>query len=107
MMADKKTLIIFGAGTGLGISLAKRFGAAGYKIALVARRAAPLEDRAAELGRANIEAAAFPFDLNNSGDIAALVRSIEERFERIDAAVYAPAPSSPHFVPAANLEASH
>ncbi|WP_244561500.1 hypothetical protein [Ensifer aridi] len=46
-MTNKKTIAVFGAGTGLAPSLATRFGREGYKVALVARRAAPLEERVA------------------------------------------------------------
>jgi NAD(P)-dependent dehydrogenase (short-subunit alcohol dehydrogenase family) len=34
-----KTIAIFGAGTGLGISTARRFGREGYQVALIGRRA--------------------------------------------------------------------
>lgn len=105
-MTDKKTIAIFGAGTGLGASLAAQFGRQGYRVALVARRAAPLEERVAELARAGIEAVAFPADLTNLDGIPTLVRSIEERFGSIDIAVYAPVPSDIGFVPAAELDAS-
>jgi short-subunit dehydrogenase len=104
-MADKKTIAIFGAGTGLGASLAARFGRESYRIALVARRAAPLEERVAELAREGIEAFAFPADLTQLDAIPALVRSIEDRLGSIDAAVYAPVPSDVSFVPAAVLDA--
>ncbi|WP_418125790.1 SDR family NAD(P)-dependent oxidoreductase [Variovorax sp. 160MFSha2.1] len=105
-MTAKKTLAIFGAGSGLGTSLAKRFGREGYRIALVARRAEPLEAFVAELARADIEAAAFPADLTKIDGIPALVRSIEERFSSVDVAVYAPAPSDANFVPAVELDAA-
>jgi short-subunit dehydrogenase len=105
-MADKKTIAIFGAGTGLGASLAARFGREGYRVALVARRAGPLEERVAELARDDIEAHAFPADLTHLDDIPALVRSIEARLGSIDAAVYAPVPSDIGFVPAAALDAA-
>lgn len=105
-MADKKTIALFGAGTGLGASLATRFGREGYRVALVARRAAPLEERVAELAGAGIEAAAFPADLTDIDGIPALVRSIEARFGSIDVAVYAPVPSDAGFVPAVELDAS-
>ena len=101
-----KTIVIFGAGTGLGASLAARFGREGYRVALVARRAAPLEERVAELARAGIEAVAFPADLTNLDGIPALVRSIEERFGSIDVAVYSPVPTGIGFVPAVELDAS-
>ncbi|CDX57663.1 conserved exported hypothetical protein [Mesorhizobium plurifarium] len=104
-MTDKKTIAIFGAGTGLGASLAQRFGREGYRIALVARRAAPLEARVAELVSAGIEAAAFPADLTNIDGIPALVRSIEERMGSIDVAVYQPV-GNVGFVPAADLDAA-
>ncbi|TIV72951.1 MAG: SDR family NAD(P)-dependent oxidoreductase [Mesorhizobium sp.] len=102
-MADKKTIAIFGAGTGLGASLAERFGREGYRIALVARRIGPLEERVAELARAGIEAAAFPADLTKLDSIPALVRTIEERQGSIDVAVYQPV-GNVGFVPAAELD---
>lgn len=105
-MTYQKTIAIFGAGPGLGASLAARFGREGYRVALVARRAEPLQERVAELGRAGIEAAAFPADLGQVDGIPALVRSIEARFGAIDVAVYAPVPSHFGFVPAADLAAS-
>ncbi|PDT13010.1 SDR family NAD(P)-dependent oxidoreductase [Rhizobium sp. M1] len=105
-MTDKKTIALFGAGTGLGASLAYRFGREGYRVALVARRAGPLEERVAELAQAGIEAAAFPADLTDLAGIPALVRSIEARFGSIDAAVYAPVPSDVNFAPALELDAA-
>lgn len=105
-MADKKTITIFGAGTGLGASLATRFGREGYRIALVARRAAPVEARVAELAAAGIKAVAFPADLTNLDGIPALVRSIEERLGRIDVAIYCPVPSEGGFVSAVELDAA-
>lgn len=104
-MTNRKTIAIFGAGTGLGSSLATRFGREGYRVALVARRAAPLEARVAELARAGIEAAAFPADLTQLDGIPTLVRSIEERFGSIDVAIYSPV-GHVGFVPAVELDAS-
>jgi short-subunit dehydrogenase len=105
-MAGKKTIALFGAGSGLGTSLASLFGREGYNVALVARRAGPLDERVAELAKAGIEAAAFRADLGNIAGIPALVRSIEDRFGAIDVAVYAPAPSRSDFIPAVDLGAA-
>jgi short-subunit dehydrogenase len=102
----KKTLALFGAGTGLGASVAARFGREDYRVALVARRAGPLEERVAELRRAGIEAIAFPADLTNIAGIPALVRSIEDKCGSIDAAVYAPVTPEVGFVPAVELDAA-
>ncbi|SNT27449.1 SDR family NAD(P)-dependent oxidoreductase [Sphingopyxis indica] len=104
-MTDKKTIAIFGAGSGLGASLANRFGREGYRIALVARRAGPLEERVAELANAGIEAVAFTADLTDLGAIPALVRAIEERFGAIDVAIHQPL-GGVGFVPAVELDAA-
>lgn len=104
-MTDKKTIAIFGAGTGLGASLTARFGREGYRVALVARRAEPLRERVEELARAGVEAAAFPADLTDVAGIPALVRSIEDRFGSIDVAVYQPIGEAT-FTPAVDLDAA-
>ena len=105
-MNDKKTIAIFGAGTGLGASLAKRFGREGYRVALVARRAGALEELVAQLVREGVEAQAFVSDLTEIAGIPGLVRSIEERLGPIGAAVYAPVSSHIGFVPAIDLDAA-
>jgi short-subunit dehydrogenase len=105
-MTTKKTIAIFGAGTGLGASLAKRFGREGYRVALVARTAESLEKRAAELAAEGIEAAAFPADLTDLAGIPALVHSIDARFGTIDVAIYSPLPSNAGFVSAVDLDSA-
>jgi short-subunit dehydrogenase len=80
-------------------------GVKGTRVALVARRAGPLKERVAELASVRIEAAAFPADLTDLGDIPKLVSSIEARLGRIDVSVYAPVPSDAGFVPAVDLDA--
>lgn len=105
-MPTKKTIAIFGAGAGLGASLATRFGREGYRIALVARSAEPLEKRVAELAEEGIEAVAFPADLTDLSRIPALIRSIESRFEAIDVAIYSPVPSNAGFVSAVDLDSA-
>jgi len=101
----KKTLAIFGAGTGLGTSVAARFGREGYRVALVARRSAPLQERVAELERAGIEAVSFQADLTNLTGIPALVRSIEETSGPIHVVLYSPVTPELGFVPAVELDA--
>ncbi len=105
-MTIRKTIALFGAGPGLGASLARRFGREGYRVALVARSAAPLEKRAAALAEEGIEAVAFPADLTDLAGIPALVHAIEARFGTIDVAVYSPVPSSAGFVSAVDLDSA-
>jgi short-subunit dehydrogenase len=104
MTTQKKTIALFGAGSGLGASLAARFGREGYRVALVARRAQALEAHVSELANKGIEAASFTADLTDLAGIPELVRSIEAHFGSIDVAVYAPAPAHFAFVPAADLD---
>lgn len=85
---SRKTLAIFGAGPGLGLSVARRFAAEGFNIALVARNSARLADFVA---RIDGEASAFPADLGNHQEIDALVGAIEEKYGPPDVLTFSPA----------------
>jgi NADP-dependent 3-hydroxy acid dehydrogenase YdfG len=82
-----KTAAIFGAGPALGLSVARRFAAEGFRIALVARGRENLDSLAAELGG---ETATFVADVLDRTQLAAAVEAIENRFGHIDVAVYSP-----------------
>lgn len=101
-----KTVAIFGAGAGLGASLATRFGREGYNVALVARRRGPLEARVAELATAGIRATAFSADLLDLAGLPGLVRNIEDALGGIDVAVYLPISPELAFIPAMELDAA-
>jgi short-subunit dehydrogenase len=60
-----KTIAIIGAGEGLGFSLAQKFGANGFQVALVARNKTKLDAIVEKLKREGIEAAAFVADVTN------------------------------------------
>ncbi|MFC8785166.1 SDR family NAD(P)-dependent oxidoreductase [Streptomyces nigra] len=100
-----KVLVIFGAGSGLGTALARRFGKEGFSVALVARSADRLQAMAAELGSEGIDATAFPTDLSNPANAATVVQEIKDRYGRIDVVSYQPLPSGTAFVPATQLDA--
>lgn len=101
-----KVIAIFGAGTGLGVSMARRFGREGFRVALIARRPERLAALVAELASDGIEAAAFPADLSAPETIPALVASIRERFGRIDVVEYGPVPAGQGFTSATQLTAA-
>jgi NAD(P)-dependent dehydrogenase (short-subunit alcohol dehydrogenase family) len=98
-----KVIAVFGAGQGLGTSIARRFAAEGFRVALVARRKDRLDALVDELGAEGIEAAGFTADLSAPEEIPALIGAIRERFGRIDVIEYGPFPSG-RFTPAAELE---
>lgn len=99
-----QVIAIFGAGSGLGTSLARRFGKEGFRVALVARRAEKLHAIVEDLATQGIEAAAFPADLFDPANATATVAAIKERFGRIDVVSYQPIPGGTSFVPAAELD---
>ncbi len=74
-----KTIAIFGAGTGLGISTARRFGREGYQVALIGRREHALATLVDQLMREGLNAAAFPADLAQTSSIPELISSISTR----------------------------
>jgi NAD(P)-dependent dehydrogenase (short-subunit alcohol dehydrogenase family) len=89
------TIAIVGAGPGIGLAIARIFGARGFDVALIARTKEKLETLVARLGQEGVTAAAFAADVL---DRAALVDALEQakaRFGRIDVLEYSPAPHSP------------
>ncbi|MHC5557419.1 SDR family NAD(P)-dependent oxidoreductase [Kocuria sp. U4B] len=68
------TLAILGAGPGLGAAVARKFGAAGFHVALISRTQAHVDALAAELGRAGITAAGYAADVR---DTAALTGALD------------------------------
>jgi len=89
-----KTLAIFGAGKGLGLSLAKRFGKEGFQVALVARNAVKLQEMVDELKTMGIESAYFTADIYSKEQIEAAVSAIKEKFGKIDVLEVSPVPGN-------------
>lgn len=104
-MTDQKIITIFGAGTGLGASVARRYGKAGFRVALVARNAQSLSERVAELSAQGVDATAFPGDLSEIDAIPALVREIEGKSGPIHTAIFAPVGNF-RMLPAVDLTAA-
>ena len=101
-----KVIAVLGAGTGLGISVARRFGREGFAVALVARRKDRLDTLVSQLADEGIEAAAFPADLAEPAQVPALVDAVRARFGRIDVVEYGPVGSTETFIPATELDAA-
>ncbi|MER5867538.1 SDR family NAD(P)-dependent oxidoreductase [Kitasatospora sp. NPDC002040] len=105
-MSESKVIAVFGAGSGLGRSVALRFGREGFRVALVARRKDRLDALVEELSDEGIEAAAFPADLSRPDQVPALVAAIQSRFGRIDVVEYGPVRLDLTQYPAATLDAA-
>jgi len=101
-----KVIAVFGAGTGLGLAVARRFGREGFRVALVARRKERLDALVAQLTDEGVEAAAFPADLSDPAGVPALVDAIRSHFGRIDVVEYGPTGADQAFTPATQLDAA-
>ena len=84
------TIAIVGAGPGLGLSIAKVFGARGFDVALIARSKDNLDALAAELTGAGITAEAFPADVADPGQLTDALEAAIARFGRIDVLEFSP-----------------
>jgi short-subunit dehydrogenase len=73
-----KVLAVLGAGTGLGVSVAQRFGREGFRVALVARRKDRLDALVEKLAGEGVEAAAFAADLSEPAEVPALIAAIRD-----------------------------
>ena len=75
-MASKRVLIT-GASSGIGEAAAKRYGASGAHVLLLARNAERLDDVAETIRRAGGSAAPYPVDLSDASAIAETGARIE------------------------------
>ncbi|MEA2874846.1 MAG: hypothetical protein QOF14_42 [Hyphomicrobiales bacterium] len=82
-MADYRTALIVGAGSGLSASLARLFGKNGMKVALAARSTEKLGALAAETG-----AAIFACDATKRADVEKLFADMEGKLGAPDVVVY-------------------
>lgn len=80
----KKTILICGHGLGISDAVARRFGRAGYPVAIVARNAERLESAAAALEAEGIRARAFPGDLSDAGSVGSIVEKVRNDFGPIE-----------------------
>jgi NADP-dependent 3-hydroxy acid dehydrogenase YdfG len=88
------TIAIIGAGPGLGLAIARRFGSEGFDVALISRNKGKLEGLVAELAADGITAAGFPADVLDRPALRAALAATKERFGGIDVVEYSPADAS-------------
>ncbi|WP_127782451.1 SDR family NAD(P)-dependent oxidoreductase [Rhodococcus sp. X156] len=88
-------IAIVGAGPGLGLSLAKTFGAQDFQVALISRSQQRLDGLVAQLDAAGIEAAAFPADVRDPTSLVEAFDGVTDRFDAVDVLEFSPAPYRP------------
>lgn len=97
-----QTLAIVGAGPGLGLSVARRFGREGFRVGLIARRQDVLDTCVDQLASDGIEAVALTADAGQPDQLTAALAGVEARFGPIDVLEFSPMPftSMPTFTAA-------
>jgi len=79
-----KNVVITGASSGIGRETAIAFGAAGARVALIARRAAALADVAHEIETRGGESIVIPTDVTAEPSVAAAFEAARTQFGRLD-----------------------
>ncbi|MER7515709.1 SDR family oxidoreductase [Streptomyces sp. NPDC126499] len=82
-----RTVLVTGAGSGLGRALALAFAAEGARVSVAGRRAAPLDETVALVEAAGGTARAFTADVTRAEDMHRLVRDTVAAFGGLDVAV--------------------
>lgn len=79
-----KTALVTGGSRGLGLQMAHALGEAGARVMLTSRKAADLEQAAAELKAAGIDADWIAADCANEADIERLAKETVQRMGHVD-----------------------
>lgn len=82
-----KTAIITGAGSGVGRAIAIALAKEQWKLAIVGRQQAPLEETKKTTGSSDVLVA--PCDLRNEADVTKMVQQTRDRFGFISTLIYA------------------
>ncbi|MCG5215684.1 SDR family oxidoreductase [Streptosporangium sp. KLBMP 9127] len=82
-----KTVLVTGAGSGIGRAVALGFARQGATVVVAARTRDPLEETVRQIESAGGRATATTVDVTDSASVAALVGEIVERYGRLDIAI--------------------
>ncbi|WP_442819717.1 SDR family NAD(P)-dependent oxidoreductase [Streptomyces sp. NBC_00841] len=91
------TFALVGAGPGLGLVTARRFGAAGHSVALFSRSANHLDDLVAALDGDGVQAGGFAADVLDSASLTAALQAAAEALGPVEILQYSPVPHADRF----------
>ncbi|MGW7230731.1 SDR family NAD(P)-dependent oxidoreductase [Streptomyces cyaneofuscatus] len=86
------TFAIVGAGPGLGLAAARRFGKAGHRVALLSRSAQHQDNLAAELARDDIHARGFTADVLDPASLTAALHEAADTLGPVEILQFSPVP---------------
>lgn len=87
---DNKVLIVVGAGPGVGASVARRFGRAGFDVALIARSPDFLEALGTELQESGVTTGWTPVDIADAESLTAAIERFGRHLGHVDALHFNP-----------------
>ncbi|MFD5910662.1 SDR family oxidoreductase [Streptomyces massasporeus] len=100
------TYALVGAGPGLGLATARRFGTAGHSVALLARSAEHLDDLVAELTADGIQARGYTADVLDPGSLTTALRRAAEDLGPVEVVQYSPVPRADFMKPVLDTTAT-
>lgn len=84
----KKTIVVVGAGRGLGNSIAERFAREGFRVVLIARRKNALDEYVAEFAAKGYEATGKAADVQDTAALTKVFDEIHAEFGVVDVLAY-------------------
>jgi NADP-dependent 3-hydroxy acid dehydrogenase YdfG len=87
------TIAIIGAGKGLGLTVARRFGREGFAVALISRNQSRVDDLAATLAAEGITAAGFTANVRDADSLTAALEAATAALGPIEVLQYSPLPA--------------
>jgi NADP-dependent 3-hydroxy acid dehydrogenase YdfG len=88
-----KTIAIIGAGPGIGLAIAQRFGREGFNVALLGRNQERLDGLVDSLKNEGVVAASFIADVMDRPGLASALQQVIDHYGSIDVLEYGPAPA--------------
>ena len=90
-----RTLVVVGAGPGLGLGVARAFGRHGFRVGLIARDRSRLDALVADLAGSGISAAPFAADIRDRDALATALDAAGDTLGPVDVLEFSPSPSGP------------
>lgn len=93
------TFAIVGAGDGLGLAAAQRFGREGFSVALLSRSQDSVDQLAERLGEDGVEARGFAADVRDVDAVRGSLADVAEQLGPVTALQYSPLPAKRYLQP--------
>ncbi|MGW7073015.1 SDR family NAD(P)-dependent oxidoreductase [Streptomyces sp. NPDC054855] len=100
------TFALIGAGPGLGLATARRFGKAGHSVALLSRSAQHQDNLAAELVRENVHARGFTADVLDPASLTEALREAADALGPVEVLQFSPVPRGDFMKPVLDTTAA-